>query len=72
MVMAVSYKKLWIMLIEKNITKKELRQKTGFSQSTQTKLSKGEFVALSVLVDICNVLDCNIGDIMDVVKGTEI
>ena len=69
--MAVSYKKLWIMLIEKNITKKTLRQRAGFSQSTQTKLNKDELVALSVLVDICNVLDCNIGDIMDVVRDEE-
>lgn len=66
--MLVSYKKLWIMLIEKNMSKMELRQKAGFSPATLTKLNKDELVALSVLVNICKTLDCNIGDIMDVLK----
>ncbi len=66
--MKVSYKKLWVLLAEKEIKKAELRKMLEISPSTLTKLNKNEFVALSVLVNICDKLDCDIGDIMEVIK----
>ncbi|MBE5039068.1 helix-turn-helix domain-containing protein [Ructibacterium gallinarum] len=65
--MMVNYKKLWIMLVEKGMSKVSLRHAAGFSSSTLTKLNRNELVALSVLVNICHVLKCDIGDIMEVV-----
>ena len=51
--MSVSYKKLWILLAEKEISKAELRKKLKISPSTLTKLNKNEYIALSILVKIC-------------------
>lgn len=68
--MDVSYKKLWIMLIEKGIKKDQLIADRMFSRATLTKMNKNENVALSVLVNICRYLKCDIGDIMEVLpKG---
>lgn len=69
--MKISYKKLWVLLIQKDITKVTLRKELGISTSTMSKLNKGEEVALSVLLRICDYLDCDIGDICEVVKETE-
>lgn len=66
--MPVDYKKLWILLIEKNMTKPQLRTAANISVSTFTKLNKNELVAMDVLVRICKVLDCNIGDVVEVIK----
>ena len=65
--MAISYKKLWKLLIDKDMTAVELRQATGIAPNTMTKLRKDEEVSLSVLVKICTALSVNIGDIMDIV-----
>lgn len=65
--MRVSYKKLWIKLAEKEISRADLRKIIDIAPSTMTKLNKNELVALSVLVKICNKLGCDIGDIMEVV-----
>ena len=64
--MGVSYKKLWIRLIEKDMNKTGLREKIDISTSTLSKLTKNEYVSMDVLVRICKVLDCNIGDIVDI------
>lgn len=64
--MDVSYKKLWIMLIEKGIKKEKLIIEGLLSRATLTKMNKNENVALSVLVNICRYLKCDIGDIMEV------
>ena len=64
--MDVSYKKLWIMLIEKGIKKEELIIEGLLSRATLTKMNKNENVALSVLVNICRYLKCDIGNIMEV------
>ena len=69
--MQVTYKKLWKLLIDKEMTAVELRQVTGIAPNTMTKLRKDEEVSLSVLVKICTVLDVNIGDIMDLVPVKE-
>ena len=68
--MEISYKKLWKLLIDKDMTAVELRQKTGIAPNTMTKLRKDEEVSLSVLVKICTALNVNIGDIMDMVPDT--
>lgn len=66
--MRISYKKLWILLIQKEISPVQLRTDLNIASGTMTKLRKNEEVALSVLLRICNYLDCNIGDICDAVK----
>ena len=66
--MPVDYKKLWIMLIEKGITKPQLREMAELSPATLTKLNKNEYVSLDVLTRICKVLECNIGDVVDAVN----
>jgi DNA-binding Xre family transcriptional regulator len=63
--MAISYKKLWKLLIDKDMTAVDLRLATGIAPNTVTKLRRDEEVSMSVLVKICKVLDANIGDIMD-------
>ena len=63
--MKISYKKLWILLIEKEISVVKLRKDLNIATGTMTKLRKNEEVALSVLLRICEYLDCNIGDICD-------
>lgn len=66
--MRISYKKLWILLIEKDISPATLRKDLNIATGTMTKMRKNEEVALSVLLRICEYLDCNIGDICDAVK----
>lgn len=56
------------MLIEQNISKSQFRKLSNLSPATLTKLNKNEYVSLEILTRICKTLDCNIGDIMDVVK----
>lgn len=70
--MKISYKKLWILLIEKDITPATLRKDLCIATGTITKLRKNEEVALSVLLRICGYLHCNIGDICDAIEETEI
>ncbi len=69
--MNISYKKLWMLLIEKDITKVQLRKDLNIATGTMTKLNHNEDVALSVLLRICDYLDCNIGDICDAVRVTD-
>lgn len=64
----VSYKKLWVRLAELELKKKDLCRLAGVSSTVVTKMGHGESVTTDVLVRICNALDCNIGDIMDVVR----
>ena len=66
--MKVSYKKLWIMLAEREMTNVELRRRAGIAPATFTKLRRNQEVALSVLMRIADVLDCDEGDIMSFVK----
>ena len=65
--MAVSYKKLWKLLIDKDMMKKELSQKANVSNYTLAKMNKGENVTTDVLVRICKALECNLDDIMELV-----
>lgn len=66
--MNISYKRLWIILIEKDISPADLRRELNIATGTMTKLRRNEEVALSVLLRICEYLECNIGDICDAVK----
>lgn len=65
--MAVSYNKLWKLLIDKNMKKKELGEAAGISNSLIAKLGKNENVTVDVLVRICSALDCGIDDIMELI-----
>ena len=65
--MRVSYKKLWIMLVEKEIPQATFRKDLNIATGTMTKMRRNEEVALSVLLRICEYLNCNIGDICDAV-----
>jgi len=63
--MGVSYNKLWKILIDRNMTKTELRLKAGISTMALAKLGKNEDVSMGVLKKICSVLSCDFGDIME-------
>lgn len=66
--MAISYNKLWKLLIDKKMNKSELREAVKTSPNTIAKLGKNEPVSLDVLIRICKVLECDIGDIMEIVE----
>ena len=63
----VSYKKLWKLMIDLNMKKKELKELTGIGSTTLTKLTNDVPVSMDVMIKICVALKCNIGDVMDVV-----
>ena len=65
--MAVCYKKLWKLLIDKNMNKTELRTATGITTTALAKLGKNEHVNTEILAKICKVLECNIEDIVEVI-----
>ena len=67
-IMTVSYKKLWKLLIDKNLKKKDLISMSGLSNYTLNKLNAGKSVTTDTLVKICEALNCGIEDIMDVVE----
>ena len=69
--MKVSYKKLWKLLIDKEINKKTLAKNANISGSTLTKLSKGESVNMEMLVRICNTLKCDLHDIVELVPDSD-
>lgn len=64
--MIVSYKKLWKLLIDKNMNKMDLKEKAGVSAASIAKLGKGENITTDVLLKICKALSCDISDIMEV------
>ena len=67
--MKISYKKLWMLLIQRDMTKVRMKRDLGLAAGTMSKLNKGEDVALSVLLRICEYLDCDIGDICEAVRA---
>ena len=69
--MAVSYKKLWILLIEKDMKKTDLRIQSGISTGALAKLGRNENVNTEVLAKICKALDCKIEDIMEMLPDEE-
>ncbi len=69
--MGVSYKKLWIMLIEKNMMKKDLREQAHLTTNVIAKMSKNGHVSTEVLCKICSVLSCGIDDIMEIIPDDD-
>ena len=67
--MKITYKKLWKKMIDLEISKTELREKTGISTVTLAKLGKDQIVSMEVLMKICKVLECNISEICDFVDA---
>lgn len=65
--MTVSYKKLWKLLIDRDMMKKDLQEAAGISWASVTKMSKGETVSMEVLMRVCKALNCDIGDIMELI-----
>lgn len=64
--MRISYKKLWKLLIDKDMTRRDLRNKTGISTAAIAKMGKGENIQTDLLLRICKVLDCELSDIMEI------
>ncbi|NMA66591.1 MAG: helix-turn-helix transcriptional regulator [Clostridiaceae bacterium] len=69
--MTVSYKKLWKILIDLDMKKKDLQAKAGISPSSISKLSKNENVSMDVLIKVCTALNVDFGDIMELVPTEE-
>lgn len=69
--MSVSYDNLWKMLIDRHITKVDLRRMTGISPNTMTKLNKNEPVAMSIIERICKTLEVNISDVVEFTNDSE-
>ena len=69
--MAVSYKKLWKLLIDKDMKKKDLCAKAGISSASVTKMGKNGHVTTEILLKICTALDCRIEDIMEFIASSD-
>ena len=70
--MAVSYNKLWKLLIDKNMTKTDLRLKADIGTATLVKLGKNQTVSMDVLMRICEVLCCNISEVVDILPAEDV
>ena len=69
--MSISYKKLWKLLIDRDMKKKDLREAAGISTASMAKLGKNENVNTEILIKICKALNCDISDIMEIEKNKE-
>jgi len=69
--MKISYKKLWKLLIDKDMKKKDLAERAGISTASIAKLGRNENVNTDILLKICKALECDVSDIMEVVEDTE-
>lgn len=69
--MSISYKKLWKMLIDRDMKKKDLSTAAGISHASMAKLGKNENMTTDVLVKICTALNCDISDIMEITRDDE-
>ena len=69
--MSVSYKKLWKLLIDRDMKKKDLRMATGISTTTVAKMGRNENVSTEILSKICVALNCDIGDVMEMIPDTQ-
>ena len=66
--MRASYKKLWKILIDKDMTKTDLRKSIGVSSATIAKMTNGGDISMAVIMKICNLLNCDIGDVVEIVR----
>ncbi|MBB5266240.1 DNA-binding Xre family transcriptional regulator [Catenibacillus scindens] len=69
--MAVSYKKLFKLLIDRDMKKKELKELSGIGNSTMTKLANNENVTVEVMAKICNALNCSMDDVIEILPDRE-
>ena len=69
--MKVSYNKLWKLLIDMNLNKTKLREMTQMSPNTMAKLGKNETITMDIILRICEVLKCDVGDIMETIADEE-
>ena len=69
--MAISYKKLWHILLDKDMLKKDLQEKAGISSASITKLAKNENVNTTILLKVCKAIDCDLSDIMELTDDDE-
>ena len=67
--MGVSYKKLFKLMIDRDLKKKDLRELAGIGNSTMTKLANDENVTMEVIAKICNALDCKMDDIVEIISN---
>ncbi|WP_298648155.1 helix-turn-helix transcriptional regulator [uncultured Granulicatella sp.] len=65
----ISYNKLWKLLIDKNMYRKDLQELAGISAASIAKLGKGGNITTDVLLKICEALDCNVEDIIETIEG---
>ena len=70
--MAASYKKLWKLLIDKEMKKEDLRKAAGITTTAMAKLGRNETVHMDILLKICKALECDISDILEFVKDEEV
>lgn len=68
---ALSYKPLWKLLVDKDLLKQDLRQQAQLSSTSMARLNNGENIQTDTLLRICQVLDCQIGDIVEVIPVTD-
>ena len=71
MAKSISYNKLWKLLIAKNMNKSELRDKSKISTASLATLGRNEYLTTAVLLKICNALDCDVSDFMEVIEDPE-
>ena len=69
--MSISYKKLWKLLIDRDMKKKDLREAAGISTASMAKLGKNENVNTEILIKVCKALNCDISDIMEIVDDND-
>ncbi|AND85595.1 helix-turn-helix domain-containing protein [Clostridium tyrobutyricum] len=69
--MSISYKKLWKLLIDRGMKKKDLREAAGISTASMAKLGKNENVNTDILIKVCKALNCDISDIMEIVDNKD-
>lgn len=69
--MAISYKKLFHLLIEKDITSTQLQQQAGFSGNISTRLKRNQYISLETIEKICGVLNCKVDDIIDFIADED-
>ncbi len=70
-ILSISYKKLWKLLIDRDMKKKDLREAAGISTASIAKLGKNENVNTDILIKVCKALDCDISDIMEIVDDND-
>ncbi len=70
--MSISYNKMWKLMIDKNMKRKDLREKAAVSQNVMARLSKNQAISMETMEKICGVLECNIGDVMEFLPNEKV